>query len=40
MNDLWIAAIACQYKLPVLSRDSHFDHVSGLTRIGWSATVS
>ena len=36
MNDLWIAAIARQHKLPVLSRDTHFDHVAGLTRIGWS----
>jgi len=35
MNDLWIAAIARQHKLPILSRDTHFDHVSGLTRIGW-----
>jgi sulfatase maturation enzyme AslB (radical SAM superfamily) len=30
-----IAAIARQHKLPVLSRDTHFDHVTGLTRIGW-----
>lgn len=35
MNDLWIAAIASQQKLPVLSKDAHFDHVSGITRIGW-----
>jgi len=35
MNDLWIAAIARQHKLPVISRDAHFDHVAGLTRIGW-----
>jgi tRNA(fMet)-specific endonuclease VapC len=35
MNDLWIAAIARQPKLPVVSRDGHFDHVTGLTRIGW-----
>ena len=38
MNDLWIAAIARQHKLPVLSRDTHFDQVSGLARIGWSTT--
>jgi predicted nucleic acid-binding protein len=36
MNDLWIAAIARQHRLPLLSRDAHFDHVSGITRIGWS----
>jgi len=35
MNDLWIAAIARQHKQPVLSRDTHFDQVSGITRIGW-----
>ncbi len=35
MNDLWIAAIARQHRLPVLSCDTHFDHVSGLDRIGW-----
>lgn len=35
MNDLWIAAIARQHQLPVVSRDTHFDHVAGLTRIGW-----
>lgn len=30
MNDLWIAAIARQHQLRVLSRDVHFDKVSGL----------
>jgi len=35
INDLCIAAIARQHKMPVLSRDAHFDHVSGLARIGW-----
>jgi predicted nucleic acid-binding protein len=35
MNDLWIAAIARQHKLAVISRDAHFDHVAGLIRIGW-----
>jgi tRNA(fMet)-specific endonuclease VapC len=34
-NDVWIAAIARQRDLPVLSRDEHFDAVSGLIRIGW-----
>lgn len=35
MNDLWIAAIARQHKLPVISRDAHFDQVEGIVRIGW-----
>ena len=34
-NDLWIAALARQHRLPLLSRDGHFDLVSGLRRIGW-----
>lgn len=34
-NDSWIAALALQYQLPVLTRDAHFDQVSGIRRIGW-----
>ncbi len=34
-NDLWIAAPARQYDLPVLTRDGHFDAVPGLKRVGW-----
>ena len=34
-NDLWIAALARQHGLPILTNDTHFDHVSGLERIGW-----
>jgi len=34
-NDLWIAALCRQYSLPLLSRDRHFDSVSGLRRIDW-----
>lgn len=34
-NDAWIAALALQHRLPVLSRDEHFDHVRGLTRQSW-----
>jgi len=34
-NDLWIAALCRQYSLPLLSRDRHFDFVSGLQRIDW-----
>ena len=33
--DVWIAALALQHRLPVLSRDAHFDVVDGLTRIDW-----
>src|SRR6185312_2066669 len=34
-NDLWIAALCRQHRLPILSRDGHFDAVRGLKRIGW-----
>ena len=34
-NDAWIAALALQYRLPVLSRDEHFDAVPGLRRETW-----
>lgn len=34
-NDVWIAALALQHDLPVLSRDKHFDSVEGVRRIGW-----
>lgn len=35
MNDLWIAAIALQHNLSILSRDTHFDVVEGIKRISW-----
>ena len=34
-NDIWIAALCRQYSLPLLSRDRHFDLVSGTRRIAW-----
>lgn len=34
-NDIWIAALCRQYSMPVMSRDSHFDFVSGLRRRTW-----
>ena len=34
-NDIWIAALCRQYKLPLLSRDHHFDFVRGLRRLNW-----
>jgi predicted nucleic acid-binding protein len=34
-NDAWIAALALQHRLPVLSRDKHFDVVPKLERTGW-----
>lgn len=34
-NDLWIAALCRQYTLPILSKDRHFDFVSGSRRLEW-----
>jgi predicted nucleic acid-binding protein len=34
-NDLWIAALAREHGLPIVSRDAHFDHVRGIQRLGW-----
>lgn len=34
-NDLWIAAIAIQHGLSLLTNDVHFDHVENLVRISW-----
>ena len=34
-NDAWIAALALQHGLPVLSRDGHFDAVRGIDRVQW-----
>jgi tRNA(fMet)-specific endonuclease VapC len=34
-NDAWIAALALQHKLPILSRDQHFDAVAEIERRDW-----
>ena len=34
-NDAWIAALALQHRLPILSRDQHFDVVPDLERKSW-----
>lgn len=34
-NDLWIAALARQHRLPLMSQDRHFDGVQGLERTAW-----
>lgn len=34
-NDLWIAALCRQHRLPLMSGDRHFDAVRNLERIGW-----
>ena len=34
-NDLWIAAVCRQTRLPLMSHDKHFDAVNGLERRNW-----
>ena len=34
-NDTWIAALARQHGLPILSNDPHFDLVRGIERVGF-----
>ncbi len=35
VNDTWIAALSRQHAIPVMSRDTHFDFVGGLSRRTW-----
>ncbi len=37
-HDIWIAALAIQHRIPIVSRDAHFDRVPGIRRIGWVRT--
>jgi len=34
-NDLWIAAVALEYDMPLATRDAHFDRLPGLTILPW-----
>lgn len=34
-NDVWIAALARQYNLSLVSRDTHFDQVNAIQRLSW-----
>jgi tRNA(fMet)-specific endonuclease VapC len=36
-NDIWIAALASQHQLTLVTRDSHFQQVDGLPITGWSS---
>jgi len=35
-NDAWIAALARQHRMPIVSRDTHFDRVRNIQRLDWS----
>jgi tRNA(fMet)-specific endonuclease VapC len=34
-NDIWIASLARQHGLAILSQDAHFDTIPGLRRVSW-----
>jgi tRNA(fMet)-specific endonuclease VapC len=34
-NDIWIAALALEYRLDILSNDRHFDAIKDIRRVGW-----
>jgi len=34
-NDIWIAALAEEYQLPLATRDEHFKWVKGLNLLAW-----
>jgi predicted nucleic acid-binding protein len=34
-NDIWIAALALEYRLPVLSRDKHFSYIPEIRHLTW-----
>jgi tRNA(fMet)-specific endonuclease VapC len=34
-NDIWIAALAQQHELTLVSRDTHFNEVEGLETVAW-----
>ena len=36
-NDAWIAALARQHRMPIVSRDMHFDRVNNVERLGWAS---
>ena len=34
-NDVWIAALAREHQLEIVTRESHFDCVAGLQKVAW-----
>lgn len=34
-DDVWIAAVARQHRLTLVTRDAHFAHVDGLSLAHW-----
>ena len=34
-NDIWIAAIAKEHNLPIVTRDKHFQYIQGINLVDW-----
>ena len=34
-NDIWIASVALQHEIPLVTRDQHFQHVPSLELLHW-----
>jgi tRNA(fMet)-specific endonuclease VapC len=34
-NDAWIAALARQHRIPIVTRDIHLDRVKNIERLAW-----
>ena len=34
-NDVWVAALARQFSLEIVSKDAHFDLVEGIKQLAW-----
>jgi len=34
-NDIWIAAVAREHGMPLVTRDAHFKRISGLNIVNW-----
>ena len=34
-NDIWIASIAKEYDIMLVTRDKHFDNINGIKLIAW-----
>lgn len=34
-NDIWIAALAIEHKLPIVTKDSHFKKISDVKMVTW-----
>ncbi len=34
-NDIWIAALAIQHQMPIVSQDHHFDLIADIQRVSW-----